>query len=185
MPLHPTNKPVAYINITSQQYPISEQEIRSLNPNTSFPLPFVAPEPYAYVFPAPQPTVTNLQVIREIAPVLTNKGHYEQQWEVVDKFQATEHMTKAELEAGYLEALRKDAVPKVVTARQARLALNQAGLLDDITAVIAGSNDKSLQIEWEFATEIKRDWPALVALQPALGLSDLQIDELFVLAATL
>jgi hypothetical protein len=77
------------------------------------------------------------------------------------------------------------AIPSVVTIRQARLALNQFNLLDSVNAVIAGSNDKSLQIEWEFCTEVKRSWPALVALQPALSLTDREIDDLFVLAATL
>lgn len=160
----------------------TEQDIRNLNPNTSFSSPFVAPEPYAWVFPSPQPTVTNLQLAREIAPVLTVLGHYEQRFEVVDKFQGAD---KAEQEAAYLEQLRKDAVPQVVTIRQARLALNQVNLLDSINAVIAGSNDKALQIEWEFCTEVKRSWPALVALQPALSLTDREIDDLFVLAATL
>ena len=176
---------MAYINTVTNQYPVSEQDIRNLNPNTSFSTPFVAPEPYAWVFPSPQPTVTNLQVVREIAPELTVLGHYEQRFEVVDKFQTTPEATKAEQEAAYLEQLRLAAVPQVVTIRQARLALNQVNLLDSISAVIAGSNDKALQIEWEFCTEVKRSWPALVALQPALGLTDREIDDLFILAATL
>lgn len=93
--------------------------------------------------------------------------------------------TVRELTAEELEADRKSKVPQVVTIRQARLALLQAGLLDDIDAAIAASEDRALQIEWEFVTEFRRDWPALIAMQPALGLTDQQIDDLFTLAVTL
>ena len=77
------------------------------------------------------------------------------------------------------------SVPAVVTVRQAKLALLQAGLLDDVEAAIAASADRAVQIEWEYATEFLRDWPALLAMQPALGLTDTQIDDLFRRAATL
>lgn len=77
-----------------------------------------------------------------------------------------------------------ELVPQVVTIRQAKLALLQDGLLDDIEAAMSHA-DRATQIEWEYATEFHRDWPALVAMQPALGLSDAQVDDLFRLAATL
>jgi hypothetical protein len=93
-------------------------------------------------------------------------------------------LTQADWEQMQRDEMRA-RIPSVVTIRQARLALNQVNLLDSINAVIAGSNDKALQIEWEFCTEVKRSWPALVALQPALGLTDQEIDDLFILAATL
>ena len=91
-------------------------------------------------------------------------------------------------EADFLQAQKDEMyarVPKVVTIRQARLALLQSGLLDDIDAAIAASTDRALKIEWEFATEFRRDWPALISMQPVLGLTDPQVDDLFVLAATL
>ncbi len=44
-----------YIN--SQSFAqITESEIRALNPNTSFTVPFVPPAGYEYIFPAPVPT---------------------------------------------------------------------------------------------------------------------------------
>ena len=76
-----------YINTQTNQYPVTENDIRLAHPNTSFPTPFVAPENYALVFASPQPEhnyVTHLA--RETTPVLSVKGHYEQQWEVVSKF---------------------------------------------------------------------------------------------------
>ena len=182
---------MAYINTQTNQYPVTEQDIRLVYPNTSFANPFVAPDEYAIVFPSPQPTHDPIiQAVREIAPVLTVKGHYEQQWKVVPRF--TEYTnennvvhTVAEQEAAAIEADRKSKVPTVVTIRQARLALLQSGLLDDIDAAIAASTDRALKIEWEFATEFRRDWPALISVQSVLGLADPQVDDLFVLAATL
>ena len=75
-------------------------------------------------------------------------------------------------------------VPTVVSMRQARLALYGAGLLDDVEAAVAKST-KDVQIEWEFSSELRRDWPTLVLLAGALGLTESQIDGLFIQAATL
>ena len=74
-----------YINKTTHQYPVSEADIKAENPNTSFASPFIAPDEYALVFPAPQLPYDSLtQTIREIEPYKTVKGNYEQQWEVID-----------------------------------------------------------------------------------------------------
>ena len=75
-------------------------------------------------------------------------------------------------------------VPQVVTIRQAKLALLQVGLLDDVDAAVAQA-DRATQIEWEYATEVKRNWPTISKLQVALGMTDSQIDELFIRAASL
>lgn len=76
-----------YINTTTNQYPVSEQEIRQQCPNTSFATPFAAPEEFAVVFPAPPPDYNSvIQMAREIAPELTVKGTWEQRWEVVSRF---------------------------------------------------------------------------------------------------
>ncbi len=48
-------------------------------------MPFVAPEPYVWVFPTPRPSFDPLtQFVREAAPALSPLGNYEQRWEVVD-----------------------------------------------------------------------------------------------------
>ena len=76
---------MSYINTTTNQYPISEQEIRNLFPNTSFPSIFSPPEEYTFVFPTPVPSYNVLtQYYREIAPVFTEISVWEQRWEVVD-----------------------------------------------------------------------------------------------------
>ena len=166
---------MAYLNLNTQQYPISEQEIHNLYPNTSFTVPFKAPEEFAWVFPSPQPEVTNLQFAREIAPALSSKGNYEQQWEVQDKFSTQEEIDE------YLEQQRKASVPLAVSMRQAKLALLQVQLLEAVNTAIA-VGPANIQIEWEYATEVPRDWPTISAMQESLGLTDRQLDDLFVLA---
>lgn len=74
---------MAYIKLSDQQYPITEAEIRAENPNTSFASPF-APDGYAVVFDAPQPTYDKYTVkVVEGDPVLTSKGHWEQTWNLL------------------------------------------------------------------------------------------------------
>lgn len=75
-------------------------------------------------------------------------------------------------------------VPQVITIRQAKLALLAAGLLDDVDAAVAAA-DRATQIEWEYATEVRRDWPTLTAVQAVAGLTDEQVDGLFITAAAL
>lgn len=76
-----------YINTQTKQYPISEQDIRALNPNTSFPFPFQSPEEYAVVFPVPKPEYnTVIEVAVEDIPELTSKGTWQQTWKVQSAF---------------------------------------------------------------------------------------------------
>lgn len=71
------------------------------------------------------------------------------------------------------------AVPQVITIRQAKLVLLSAGLLDDVDVAVSQA-PRSTQIEWEYATEVNRTWPTLLALQSILNLSDSEIDNLFI-----
>lgn len=89
---------MSYIHKLSGQYPLTEWDIRAANPNTSFPAPFKAPDDYAWVFPTPQPTYDSItHGVREIAPALSSKGEYEQQWEVygLDSEQVAENIESA------------------------------------------------------------------------------------------
>lgn len=83
----------------------------------------------------------------------------------------------------------KARVPTVVTMRQARLALLQSGLLAQVEAAIAGIEDagqrQAVQIEWEYAAEVNRTHPWVQTLSTALGLSEEQLDQLFIQASTL
>lgn len=81
------------------------------------------------------------------------------------------------------------SIPISVTPRQAKLALLSAGLLDDVEAAIDAITDPATkrvaQIEWEYAQEIRRDWPFLVQLATAMGMTSTDLDELFTQAALL
>ena len=75
-----------------------------------------------------------------------------------------------------------------VSMRQARLALIQQGLLDQVNAVIASlpEPEKSIvETEWEYAATVERKSPWIATLAPALNMTEEQMDDLFKLAATL
>ncbi len=75
-------------------------------------------------------------------------------------------------------------VASAITMRQTRLALLQAGLLATVDAAVA-EQDEAARIEWEYATEVKRDHPLLVTMAASLGLSSETLDSLFNLGASL
>jgi len=80
----------------------------------------------------------------------------------------------------------KARLPRFATARQIRLALLDAGLLDSVTTAFADLAEPmktKAQIEWEYATEIDKNSPLIQALYPKLGLTEEQLDDLFVAAA--
>jgi len=76
----------------------------------------------------------------------------------------------------------------VVTMRQARLALLQQNLLSQVETAIAAMQDpekSQVSIEWEYASTVERTSPWIGTMGTALGLTEEQLDDLFVLAATL
>lgn len=73
-------------------------------------------------------------------------------------------------------------VPASVSPRQASLALLAAGLLDTVESAVAAA-PKAVQIDWQRATEIRRDNPTLAAVSAQLGLTDAQVNDLFRAAA--
>lgn len=77
-------------------------------------------------------------------------------------------------------------VPASVTPYQARMALLGADLLASVEAMMADpETDQAAKIAWEYATAIERDSPFIAALASALGLTDEQIDGLFIAAAAI
>ena len=76
-------------------------------------------------------------------------------------------------------AKRKDELKvKVITPRQARLALHRAGLLDEVATVLAV--DKEMEIWWEYSLDIQRNHEMVISLGKQLGLTEAQLDQLFV-----
>lgn len=75
-----------------------------------------------------------------------------------------------------------------VTMRQARLALFEVGKMDLVLPAIEQLPEPErtkARIEWEYAQDIRKDWPALQLLAPAIGLDDAELTALFNHAATL
>ena len=62
--------------------------------------------------------------------------------------------------------------------RQARLQLLALNLLDAVNTVIA-TMPQSAQIEWEYATEVRRDNPLVLGLQASLSMTDSEMDLFF------
>ena len=88
-----------------------------------------------------------------------------------------------------------DAIPvyipqkvKLVSMRQARLALLQSGLLTQVNTAISnmtGLAGDQARVVWEFSNTVERDNPLISQLGVALNLTSNQLDDLFTLANTL
>lgn len=151
-------------------------EIRQACPNTSFPAALtdemIADAGFAPVAELPAPDYDPArQHIEQTSPAEAD-GIWTRGWTVID-------LTPEET-----EAKRKASVPQSVSIREACQALVEAGLLDDIEAAIAAA-PRTVQIDWQRATTVDRNWPTLLAIQSAMSLTDEQIDALFVRAAQL
>jgi len=72
----------------------------------------------------------------------------------------------------------------VVTPVQGRIALLNAGLLDQAKAAVDAAGGATA-IWWEYATIWERDNTLLNGLSATLGLSSAQVDQLFKLAAAI
>lgn len=76
------------------------------------------------------------------------------------------------------EQKEKDlSVPTSITMRQARLYLLGAGLLEQVDSIV--SQNEAWKIEWEYATDVVKNSPLVVALSSQLGLSSEAIDVMF------
>ena len=109
--------------------------------------------------------------------------------DIEDPKQATRgwtiHEMTAEEQADFLSQWRASFF---VSMRQARLALTQEGYMTQVEDKINSLSepDKTkLQTEWEYASKVERNSDWIGTMQPALGLSDEQMDNLFKLASTL
>ncbi len=74
-------------------------------------------------------------------------------------------------------------VPASVTPLQARIALNAAGLREVVEAWVA-KQPLEAQDAWFYGIEVRRSAPFIAVAATALGLTDKQVDELFIAAAS-
>lgn len=97
-------------------------------------------------------------------------------------------ITDAEAEEIRKSIISKIIVPSSVTMRQARLALFAVGKLAQVEAAINSLPEpqkSEAKIEWEYSGEVLRDKPFVKSLGAALGLSDNDLDALFIEAVKL
>ena len=92
---------------------------------------------------------------------------------------------QADWEQMWADEMRaRNPVQQQVTMRQARLELLKRNLLDDVEAVITSAG-REAQIQWEYASLVERGNPVIAIVQQQQGMTDEQIDNLFIEAAKL
>ena len=87
----------------------------------------------------------------------------------------------------FIKPTQPKVVPSIVTMRQARLALLDANLLDNVEQVLnllPEPMKSEAKIDWEYAAEVRRDWPTLNQIAEYLDLTEEFIDDMFILAAS-
>lgn len=80
-------------------------------------------------------------------------------------------------------ALKKLSVPMQVSRRQLILALHQSGMLAAIKSYVASASVE-VQISWDESLDFERNNALLLAASSALGKSEADLDDLFILAGS-
>lgn len=79
---------------------------------------------------------------------------------------------------------RKNVDELRVSPRRARKALRDAGLYDQVQALMDNpATDPNLVDAWEYALDFQRQSPLILGVAQALSWSEDQLDSLFVLAS--
>lgn len=79
-------------------------------------------------------------------------------------------------------------VPEAVTPSQAKIALSRAGKLVQAEAIInalEGQAGEEARIYWVSVLEFRRDHPLIAMIGAALGMTEGEIDALFIAAASI
>lgn len=75
-------------------------------------------------------------------------------------------------------------VPSIVSPYQARAALDDIGLLDDVeTLMLNPGTPKKAKLAWQHAQEFRRDSPTVLVMSAQLGITEAQLDALFLAAS--
>jgi hypothetical protein len=177
----------------------SQGQLRKDNPNVSLPRVWnenvneaLGIDP-VLESPKPEPSADYKSVVRNGVEQDAN-GNWVYAWTERDMFQDYEdddgNTVTAQSQIDDYEA-RKLASKRdnmVVTMRQARLALaqeNKLQLVEDAIALIPEPDKTTISIEWEYGSTVERVSPWIDIMASALGMTDVEMDDLFELAATL
>ena len=93
-------------------------------------------------------------------------------------------LTQDAIDAKALDDLDRSRRMMLATPWQIRKALNQTGKREMIESAVL-SSDEDTQDGWKYATSFERNNQLFIALCQTLGLSDSEIDDLFILAGSL
>lgn len=77
----------------------------------------------------------------------------------------------------------ENTVPVKITRLQAKLQLLEIGLLDEVGEMV--KQDRRVELYWSDAQSIERNHPILNQMATSLGLTDEQLDDLFIEASKL
>ena len=110
--------------------------------------------------------------------------------DVVNTIVATLDFMEANYPGSYREIVQNaNTVPTSITNGQARAALILNGMIDQIQPIIDAIPDDTQRRlannDWEYRLVFERDNPTLLALADSLGLTESQIDDLFIQASGL
>ena len=171
-----------YLDKDTGDYPLEPIDIIQRHQhNTSFPVPFEAPDQYVLVAESERRAFNPAtHKVVELTPVEA-EGSYLQTWKVV-KLTKGEHDAADRLAA---EQVAKDAARVIVTKRQALLAMfDLKGIRDDqIDAMINAIPDENTRyrakVDWAGSVSIESDSPTVLMLAAALELSEADLAALF------
>lgn len=79
---------------------------------------------------------------------------------------------------------QQSSVPASVSPRQIRQALTRAALRTAVESAVA-AGDQDIKDWWEFATAFERSNQHVIDMGVALGVSEKQLDDLWILAGSL
>ena len=123
-----------------------------------------------------------------IYEILDANGAVANRIEATESFVEQQHPGKWRLaEVQDVPAEPINPVPQSISMRQARLALLQTGKLQQISSAITSlpyPQKEEAEIEWQYSNEVQRYNGLVSLLAPTLGLSETDLDELFILAAS-
>ena len=185
----------------------TQGQIRSDHPNTSLPKVWTEAtcdglgiDP---VFPSPQPAPSgDYKVVVRDGVEQDDNGNWVYAWTERDMFTEYEEevtdedgvtttsvvTVQSQIDAYEANKLATKREGMVVTMRQARLALSQAGkltMVNDAIAVMDEPDKTTVSIEWEYGSTVERVSPWIDTMATALGMTGEEMDALFELAATL
>jgi len=124
------------------------------------------------------PNVVELRVIRVMEPIDLDTQMYTDVI-TVDLVSKKYIITKTPI------AKPSPTSPYEVAPSALRMAMLDAGIdLDAVDTLIAATSDpterKKIQIQWEYSTTIRRDHPLIISFGADLGLTENQIDTIFI-----